>query len=78
MNCFHTGKLILSFMERYLTRIGETLQRLAMSNAVSAGRREVTVAFNFISKRTVFEDNIRHIPRVTVKIKMKDTYLWLL
>jgi hypothetical protein len=42
------------FMERYLNRIGNILWRLAVSHAVPAGSREVTVAFTFISERTVF------------------------
>jgi hypothetical protein len=41
------------FMERYLTVIGKSLYRLAVSHAVPAGNREVIVAFNFISERTV-------------------------
>jgi hypothetical protein len=41
------------FMEWYLTRIGKTLKHLAVSHAVPAGSRKVTVAFNFISERTV-------------------------
>jgi hypothetical protein len=36
-----------------LTRVGKNLQRLAVSYAVPEGSREVTVAFNFISERTV-------------------------
>jgi hypothetical protein len=42
------------FMERYLTHIGKTLQGLIVTQAVPAGSREVTVAFNFISERIVF------------------------
>jgi hypothetical protein len=41
-------------MERYLTRIRKSLQRLAVSHAVPAGSREVTAAFNFISESTVY------------------------
>jgi hypothetical protein len=41
------------FMERYLTRIGKILLRLALSHAVPAGSREVTATFRFISENTV-------------------------
>jgi hypothetical protein len=41
-------------MERYLTHIGKTLQRLMVSGAVPAGSREVTVALNFIIERTAY------------------------
>jgi hypothetical protein len=44
------GKLV--FMERYLTRIGNTM-RLAVSHTVPARSREVTVAFHFIGERAV-------------------------
>jgi hypothetical protein len=39
-------------MERHLTRIKKTLQRFAVNQAIPAGRREVTIALNFISERT--------------------------
>jgi hypothetical protein len=42
------------FIEQYLTHTGKTLQRLAVCHAVPVGGREVTVAFNFISERSVF------------------------
>jgi hypothetical protein len=35
----------ITFMERYLTRMRKTLSRLAVSHAIPAGSREVTVAF---------------------------------
>jgi hypothetical protein len=47
-------------MERYLTRIGETLESLAVSHAVAAGSQEVTVTFNFISEHTVLCKSFRH------------------
>jgi hypothetical protein len=40
-------------MKRGLIRVGKTLQRLTVGHAVPAGSREVAVAFNFISERTV-------------------------
>jgi hypothetical protein len=44
-----------------LTRIGKTFQRLVVSYAVPAGSRKVTVAFNFISGRTVLTDFVHSI-----------------
>jgi hypothetical protein len=41
-------------MEQYLTRIGKTLKSLVASHAIPARSREVTIAFNFISERTVY------------------------
>jgi hypothetical protein len=41
------------FMERYFTRIENTLKRVAVGHAVPAGSREETVAFKFNSERTV-------------------------
>jgi hypothetical protein len=40
-------------MDRYLTPIEEKMQCLAVSYAVPAGSREVTVTIRFISIRTV-------------------------
>lgn len=37
--------------------IGKTLQPLAMSHEVPAGSREVAVAFNFISERTLIQQS---------------------
>jgi hypothetical protein len=40
-------------MERYLTRIGKTLVALGGESCSSCREPEVTVAFRFISERTV-------------------------
>jgi hypothetical protein len=41
------------FMERYLIRIGKTVKRQVVSNAVLTGSREVTVGFKFVRERNV-------------------------
>jgi hypothetical protein len=53
-NCYNTGKLILLVHgARYFTRNGKILKCLAVSHAVPARSRGVTVAFNFINERNV-------------------------
>jgi hypothetical protein len=44
-------------MELYLTRIGKSL--VAVSHAVPVGSRKVTVAFQFVSERTVYSRSRR-------------------
>jgi hypothetical protein len=41
-------------LELCLIRAGKTLYLLAVSHAVQAESREVTLAFNFVSERTVY------------------------
>jgi hypothetical protein len=39
-NCYHTGKLTFNiFMEKAMTRVGKTLQRLTVSHAAPGGSR---------------------------------------
>jgi hypothetical protein len=44
-------------MERHFIRMGKNLQRLAVSHAVPAGNRKVTVVLNFRSEHTVKSAN---------------------
>jgi hypothetical protein len=57
------GVDFIVYVERYLTRIGNNLQRLAVSHAVPSGSQEVIAAFNFISElsnlKIIFEIIIR-------------------
>jgi hypothetical protein len=56
------GKLSLLFLwSDTLTHIGKTLQRLVVRRAVPARSRDVIVAFNFISKRTVQSAEIKFL-----------------
>jgi hypothetical protein len=57
-NCWSVDFIV--FMERYLIRIKKTFQRLSVNHVLPAGSPEITVAFNFISERTVLNDCHQH------------------
>jgi hypothetical protein len=61
------SKLFVVFNERYMTRMGENLQRSALSHAVPAGSRKVAAAFNFISERTVLSIIETTVPKVAIE-----------